>query len=258
MDLADVIRLNQLVRGRIDFDGFGRWFDSLSPAQRVALADTVFGYAHQAGLTDPVFDEAVRAAGLPTDHPVVRRLWDARRGRDFEYLFHPDRFLTPLDEADRRTACRFFVALFGTAEGRRLCRPEWADSCNHWWHRDLLDRRVVDDLLNNPQYASTSMRDDARLFPCLTEHEWLSGTDPWRMFEFVRGKAGDRKLRLLACAWVGRLGGDSSVVSWGEVREAAYRLADGCDGRRDAPDFDREALWAARSLKEEWGRRVAA
>ena len=34
----------------------------------------------------------------------------------------------------------------------------------------------------------------------MTEKEWLAGTDPTRMLEFLRGKASDRKLRLLACA----------------------------------------------------------
>src|SRR5262249_19147394 len=34
----------------------------------------------------------------------------------------------------------------------------------------------------------------------MTEQEWLGGTDPEPMLDFLRGRASDRKLRLFACA----------------------------------------------------------
>src|SRR3954447_22014578 len=36
--------------------------------------------------------------------------------------------------------------------------------------------------------------------PTMTEQEWLECTDPVLMLEYLRGRAGDRKLRLFACA----------------------------------------------------------
>jgi hypothetical protein len=53
----------------------------------------------------------------------------------------------------------FAVYLFGLAEGRVFAR-EAKESCNHWWHRDLLDPRVVAAILNDPHYYRTSLKDD--------------------------------------------------------------------------------------------------
>jgi len=39
----------------------------------------------------------------------------------------------------------------------------------------------------------------------MTEQEWLAGTDPKPMLEFLRGKASERKLRLFAAASFKRL-----------------------------------------------------
>ena len=47
------------------------------------------------------------------------------------------------------------VFMFGLAEGR-VFAAEMKASCNHWWHRDLLNPAVVQSLLNNPNPSGTS------------------------------------------------------------------------------------------------------
>ena len=34
----------------------------------------------------------------------------------------------------------------------------------------------------------------------MTEQEWSESADPWKMLEFLKGRAGDRKSRLFAVA----------------------------------------------------------
>jgi hypothetical protein len=46
---------------------------------------------------------------------------------------------------------------------KRVYRGESKECCNHWWHRDLLDERVVRDLLSDPHFYLTAMKDDDRI-----------------------------------------------------------------------------------------------
>ncbi|MDB5310195.1 MAG: hypothetical protein JWO38_4397 [Gemmataceae bacterium] len=161
LDLPDLIRMNQLVRRRVDFEGFENWYAALMPAQRLALTYCLCEFAHQAGVTDAVFEEALAVARLSADHPIVARLLGCRRN-GVSGLLGMYEVLTALGDADLAVAFRLFVSLFGAAEGR-VYRGERKDWCNHWWHRDLLDERVVRDLLSDPEYYRTAMRDDDRL-----------------------------------------------------------------------------------------------
>jgi hypothetical protein len=162
LDLPDLIRINQLIRHRIDLPAFEDWYDSLIPAQRHRLTLTLCEFAYQAGCDERVTKEAILAAGLTSEHPLVRQSHDLR-------LDHPkgncpdwmsiDQRLKDLPPDDRRKVFQWFVFLFGLAEGR-VYRRETKRFCNHWWHRDLLDERVVQAILTDPQFYSTSMKDD--------------------------------------------------------------------------------------------------
>lgn len=159
-ELADLIRVNQLVRSRIDFEGFRTWYATLPFEQRRALAYLLCEFAHQAGVDDTTWDEALAASGLPASHPLVQRVLAA--GRDNAPVFRLYEFVVSAPEDDLPTAFRLFVYLFGIAEGG-VYRSESKEHCNHWWHRDLLDERVVQNLLSDPRYYATARKDDARI-----------------------------------------------------------------------------------------------
>jgi uncharacterized protein DUF5958 len=158
--LADLIRVNQLVRGRIDYEGFRAWYAALSSEQRRALTNLLCEFAHQAGVTGDTWDEALAASGLSPSDPVVQAVRSAGQGED--PIFRLYEFVVAVPEEDLPTVFRLFVYLFGMAEGR-VYRSESKMHCNHWWHRDLLDERVVRDLLSDSRYFMTAMKDDDRI-----------------------------------------------------------------------------------------------
>lgn len=159
-ELVDLIRVNQLVRGRIDFEGFRAWYATLRAERQRTLTYLLCEFAHQAGVNNATWNNALSASGLSASDPVVQQLLAAGRVEDPVFRLYD--VLVALPEEDLRTAFWLFVYLFGTAEGF-VYRWESAEHCNHWWHRDLLDARVVQDLLNDPLYYKTSRKNDTRV-----------------------------------------------------------------------------------------------
>jgi hypothetical protein len=161
MELSDLIRMNRLVRNRIDFDGFRSWYDTLPSEGQRELTSLLWTFAHEAGVDESRFEEAVVRAEVPSDHPVVDQA-RAFGKDDLAALVGLDRWVEGLPDAERSIAFKLFVFLFGIAEGQ-VYRNEAKECCNHWWHRDLLDDRVVQDLLTDRRYYMTSMKDDDRI-----------------------------------------------------------------------------------------------
>jgi hypothetical protein len=62
----------------------------------------------------------------------------------------------------------------------------------------------------------------------MTEAQWQSCSDPEMMLEYLRGRVGDRKLRLFACACCRHLLTEVAVNPWDEAAvDVAERFADG-------------------------------
>jgi Family of unknown function (DUF5958) len=163
LELAEIIKVNQLVRDRIDFRGFEEWYEALSIPQQIALINTLFDFAYEAGVSENIWNESLPLTNFQNENELVVQL----------KLFHNDeihthswsdykRWIKELTDTERFNVFKIAIYLFGTAEGR-VFKSESKTYCNHWWHRDLLNTRVVESILNDSSYYATSMRDDDRV-----------------------------------------------------------------------------------------------
>ncbi len=158
IDKADVIRMNQLVRRRVNYEGFWAWYQELATDEQAALITALCHYAYQAGVNESIHDRACHAGGFAHDDEFVlmmKKIQD-RGGLNIGGLTE---WLGSVEADTRVRALKFFVYLFGEAEQQAMAKED-RQHCNHWWHRNLEDERVVQNILNDPEYYKTSPRDD--------------------------------------------------------------------------------------------------
>ena len=161
LELPEIIKVNQLIRRDINVEGFNSWYEQLSVPERCALIYSLFEFAYQAGFDENIYAEALSAANLETDHPLIGK-FKTFIGKNYPDWLSFHKWIMELPEAGRFEIFTLAVHLFGRAEGR-VFRNEQKEWCNHWWHRDLLDERVVNSILNNPEFYMTSMKDDEKI-----------------------------------------------------------------------------------------------
>jgi hypothetical protein len=158
LELHDIIRMNQLARSHINVDGFTIWYQELSPPEQRFLIYKLFEYAHQAGADETIYLDALAASQLHRQHPLVIQVDTLlREGRPNWASFH--QWLDQLSQIEQEKIFALAITVFGHAE-QRIFAQETKERCNHWWHRNLLDPRVVTAILNDPHYYRTSMKDD--------------------------------------------------------------------------------------------------
>ena len=166
LSVDESIKINQLIRGGISLEGFNAWYDALSAQERKSLTTTLFFCAYQAGVDEETWQQAA-TSGVFAHHTKLIDQIKSFHLTDIGLHDLPGfaSWFDTLSSSDQHTTFVIGVFLFGVAEGT-VFRNETVASCNHWWHRDLLDARVVEAILNDPEYYRTSMKHDARIKSC--------------------------------------------------------------------------------------------
>jgi hypothetical protein len=84
----------------------------------------------------------------------------------------------------------------------------------------------------------------------MTEAQWLASNDPWPMFEFVRNKISDRKLRWFAAACCHRLEHLFMDSRIGRANSAISSLAEGLTSEQDCHRVELDARQALNEARE--------
>jgi len=156
LDLNDEILMNQLIRNGINFAQFLNWYNKLNIEEQSALVSTLFEFAYQAGVKQSIIIDAFEKSGVSESEHLIREVLEF--GTDIDAI--EDLYLQlTLDE--RSIVFKYSVFLFCIAENNvyfNICLKD--ENCNHWWHRDILDEKVVVSILTDPECFIILGKDD--------------------------------------------------------------------------------------------------
>lgn len=143
LTLPKLILLNQYVQQVVTRQEIDKWFLSLEENEKQSSVKEVWILATQAQVAEGDVLQAAKEAELkPTHTPVVMLLANKlplyRRGYE----------LANMKGSVLNQAFLLTLECFVLAERRRK-EKEDMKNCNHWWHKDLSDERVIKEILEN-------------------------------------------------------------------------------------------------------------
>jgi hypothetical protein len=133
--------VNQIAQGVCPAREGEEWFSALPENEQQEVLRGIANMAVQAGARRDDAEDAVRRSGLkPTVTPCVLLTK--------ENLPVQLAKIVNLPAGEYRKAYTLLMALFQIADARRRV-IQCAGGCSHWWHRDLSNGRVVEELLSS-------------------------------------------------------------------------------------------------------------
>lgn len=116
------------------------WFGSLDPSIHTQVLRELTTMTIQSHPTYDEVDKALAKSGVnPTSTPYV-----LAKKKPFHLNVSK---IANLPATENRNSFRVLLSIFREADSRRKTL-ECGTSCNHWWHKDLLDHSVRVELLD--------------------------------------------------------------------------------------------------------------
>lgn len=138
MNLSDEIAINQIQQELISQQDATNWFLSFPTETQQDILQRLSYMALQAGAREADVSLAIAKSKLrPTYTPCVL----LSKGRLKEQMAK----LLKLPASEFIKAFFLLISLLAIADARRYSKY-CQDGCSHWWHRDLSDRQVLDEI----------------------------------------------------------------------------------------------------------------
>ncbi len=143
LTIQELVLLNQYVQGVVLKKEIYNWFSSLVERDKQSVVKSIWVLATQAQVIESDIPIATLAADLkPTHTPVVMI------SKGDVSLYNRGYRLSELKGTILNQAFLLVLECFALAERRRK-EKEGTSECNHWWHKDLSDERVIKEILQN-------------------------------------------------------------------------------------------------------------
>ena len=138
MNLADEITINQIQQELISQEDAKNWFLSFPTAGQQDILQRLSYMTIQAGVGEEDVSLAITKSKLRATYTPCVLL---SKGRLKEQMAK----LLKLPPSESIKTFFLLINLLAIADGRRYCKY-CQDGCSHWWHRDLSDRKILDEI----------------------------------------------------------------------------------------------------------------
>ena len=145
MNLADEITINQIKQELISQEDAKNWFLSFSTEAQQEILQRLSYMTLQAGAREEDVSLAIAKSKLrPTYTPCVLLSKERLKEQMAKLLkLPPSEFIK---------AFFLLISLLAIADARRYCKY-CQDGCSHWWHRDLSERKILDEIRHDFQQS---------------------------------------------------------------------------------------------------------
>lgn len=143
--MQEEIIINQYAQGIKPIDELLEWYNSFDIEKKRSILIEIWSLANQAKVNEGDVENARIIAGLKVTHTPVRMLYSKTqpfKNRGFK--------VANLKGKEQVQAFLLILNCFAIAEQRRKskCDAE-KENCNHWWHQDLSNPKLIQEILKN-------------------------------------------------------------------------------------------------------------
>lgn len=143
--IQEEVILNQYAQGIKSSTELLEWYNSFDIDKKRSILIEIWSLANQARVNEEDVEDARITVGLKATHTPVRMLCSEKlpfKNRGYK--------LADLRGKEQIQAFLLILNCFAIAEQRRksICDAE-KENCNHWWHQDLSNTQLIQEILKN-------------------------------------------------------------------------------------------------------------